>query len=318
MTKKINMETKEMNIRAYKPFIIVNPIYDTVFMKMIEDLRIAKFFISTIIEQQVEDVVPQDDFTYKLNPAKVSDKSKDKRKKESDNHYFLLRLDFIATVRDADGASRKILIEFQKSWETSELRRFRDFLEEHVRVDYINGKKVTLPVTIIYILDRNIAEIECPCLKVGRTQVDMLNQQTVNIRSEFIENITYETYIIQANRIPDVPYTTNLEKLLSIFEQRYFIVDGSTVRKEYPYQPDENIELITDILYEMGADPQKRKEVENEEEARRIVNRRRELLLRELEELDKQIEERDKKIEENKKKIEEKDKEKAELIEKIA
>jgi hypothetical protein len=141
----------------------------------------------------------------------------------------------------------------------------------------------------------------------------MLNKTAIEAKSKFIELLTHDSYVIQAGRITDIRYTTNLDKILSVFEQRYFISKTSDTRKEYPYQPDnEEIEMITDILYEMGADPEKRKEIEDEEEAiRTILNKVNavSLPLKEIiEEKDKVIEEKDKVIEEKDKTIEDKDK----------
>ncbi|MDR1594682.1 MAG: hypothetical protein LBS43_09425, partial [Prevotellaceae bacterium] len=147
-----------------------------------------------------------------------------------------------------------------------------------------------------------------PCFKaVCDKYIDLIENKPIEEKSDFVENVIHDCYIIQAGRIKDVRYITNLDKLLSIFEQKHFIVEHSEARKEYYYQPDEeNIELITDILYEMGADPQKRKEIEDEEEALRIFN------LRHGEDK-KKIEDLYKIVEEDKKTIEEKDKRIAEL-----
>jgi septal ring factor EnvC (AmiA/AmiB activator) len=105
--------------------------------------------------------------------------------------------------------------------------------------------------------------------------------------------------------------------------------------KEYPYQPDDkNIKLITKVLYEMVADPEKRKEMEIEEKSMRYIERVKKSASeplkktieeqantikekeKALEESKKTLEEKDKALEESKKTIEERDKENAELIEK--
>jgi uncharacterized coiled-coil protein SlyX len=90
-------------------------------------------------------------------------------------------------------------------------------------------------------------------------------------------------------------------------------------RKEYPYQPDdEDMTLITDLLYEIGADPKEQKQIEDEEEALRIINNVKDPLKRSLEEKEKTIEEKNKMIEEKNKTIEEKDKTIEEQAKKIA
>ncbi|MDR0699483.1 MAG: hypothetical protein LBG28_09760, partial [Tannerella sp.] len=296
------METKEVSKKSAKRFIIANPIYDTVFKRLMENQRIAKFFISAILEQSIEDlqILPQE-FIYKLDDAKVSGRVEDKEQ----HFYAFFRLDFMATIRDSKGNPRKILIELQKSWETLDVIRFRKYLgEQYKRVDIIDGKETVLPITTIYILGNNLAEIDCPCIKVGRTYTDMLNKKPINAKSKFIENLTHNSYVIQAGRITDVRYTTNLDKLLSIFEQRYFVKEDSVARKEYPYQPDdEDMTLITDLLYEIGADPKEQKQIEDEEEALRIINNVKDPLKKTIEEQAKSLEESKKKLEESKKKL---------------
>jgi hypothetical protein len=303
------METKEGNKKAAKPLIIANPIYDTVFKRLMENQRIANFFLSTILEQPIEElsVLPQE-FTYKFDETKASKKVEEKGKEGGTEYFSIFRLDFIATIRDSEGNPRKILIELQKSWDTLDVIRFRKYLgEQYTRVDYIDGKETRLPITTIYILGNNLAGINCPCVKVGRTYTDMLTKTTIEARSEFIENLTHDSYVIQAGRITDVRYTTNLDKILSIFEQRHFILHGSDVMKRYLYQPDdENMTLITDVLHEMGVDPETRKEIEDEKEALRVYNLQHDDLV-------KRIAEKEKEIEETKKRIEEKAKENTEL-----
>jgi hypothetical protein len=314
------MATKEVFGKSWKPFIIANPIYDTVFKRLMENQHIAKFFLSTILGQKIEQLtfMPQE-FTYKLDEQneEASGGKKQKKKKEKDEvrYYSYLRLDFMATVRDEQGKIRKILIELQKSWDILDVMRFRTYLgEQYRKVDTVNGKKILLPITTIYILGKNLPETDCPCIKVGRTYIDMRNSLPIEAKSEFIEHLTHDSYVIQAGRITDTRYITNLDKLLSIFEQRYFIVDGSDVTKEYRYQPDdENMTLITDILYEMGADPEERKRIEAEKEFLRIVNEFKDPLRKELEESRKIIEEKDKALEDIKKALDEQVKKNAEI-----
>jgi hypothetical protein len=102
----------------------------------------------------------------------------------------------------------------------------------------------------------------------------MSTEETVYERSDVVEKLTHDSYFIQAGRITDNRYSTRLDKLLSIFEQSYFVEPGPEVVKEYRYQPgpeDEEIKLITKILHEMGVDPVERKRIAMEEEAIRTI-----------------------------------------------
>ena len=80
--------------------IIANPIYDTVFKFLMEDLTIAKTLISVIIGEEIIEleVKPQEQTTFS-------------------NKYLLtvFRLDFKAIIKTTNGVKRKVLIELQKS-----------------------------------------------------------------------------------------------------------------------------------------------------------------------------------------------------------
>ena len=68
--------------------VIANPIYNVVFKRMMENERVAKFFIGTLLEQTIETVkVKPQEFTYTDELAGLA----------------LFRLDFIATIKTDTG-----------------------------------------------------------------------------------------------------------------------------------------------------------------------------------------------------------------------
>jgi hypothetical protein len=76
--------------------VIANPIYDVVFKRMMENESVAKFFIGTLLEEAIESVeVKPQEFTYTDELAGLA----------------VFRLDFVATIKTATGALKKILIE---------------------------------------------------------------------------------------------------------------------------------------------------------------------------------------------------------------
>jgi hypothetical protein len=252
--------------------LIANPIYDTVFKKLMENMRIAKFFLSTILGEEIAEVtaLPQE-FTRKKGAGKKSGK---KSKKESaDIPWSLLRIDFMATVKTEGGKKKKILVEVQKSWEMSDVARFRTYLgEQYAKNVVIDKKETMLPITTIYILGNKLTGIESPCIKIGRVYTDTMKNETIDAKSDFVELLTHDSHVIQASRITDVRYSTNLDKLLSIFEQAYFITANSEVIKEYRYQSDdENMTLITSVLHHMAANAEEREQIEIEERVLRII-----------------------------------------------
>jgi hypothetical protein len=282
--------------------IIANPIYDVVFKKMMENERVAKFFIGTLLGQTIETVeVKPQEFTYTDELAGLA----------------VFRLDFIATIKTETGEQKKVLIEIQKARNQIDLMRFRNYLaEQYKKEDVINNQKTILPITTIYILGFKLPEIETPCIKVERNYKDLVNNKIIDKKSDFVEKLTHDSFIVQVDRITG-NYSTKLDKLLSIFEQQHF-TDDKKITKEFKHELDsEDIKLTTDILHFAGTNPEERKKIETEQEAWRTVNAmfeetKKELMavidenIKVINEKDKALDEKDKIIEELMKKLNEK------------
>jgi hypothetical protein len=80
--------------------------------------------------------------------------------------------------------------------------RFRNYLtEQYKKEDEIKGEKTILPKTTIYILGFKIPEIASDCLKVERNYKDLVNNTNIKTKSDFIEKLTHDSYIVQVERI---------------------------------------------------------------------------------------------------------------------
>ena len=237
--------------------IIANPIYDVVFKRMMENEKVAKFFIGTLLEQTIDNVeVKPQEFTYTDELSALA----------------VFRLDFIATIGTSDGQQRKILIEIQKAKNMIDLMRFRNYLgEQYKKEDTVNNQKVVLPITTIYILGFKLNEIETPCLKIERSYIDHVNKTIIDTKCDFIEKLTHDSFVVQVERITN-RYQTRLDKLLSIFEQTNF-VDDKKIIKEFTHEIDfEDMRVATDILHYSGTNPDEKKKIETEQEAWRTVD----------------------------------------------
>lgn len=296
--------------------VIANPIYDIVFKRLMENDRVAKFFIGTLLEENIEavEVKPQE-FTYVKDVGKSSPKKKrfinQQIKEQLSINFF--RLDFIATILTETGVRKKVLIEIQKVRNNIDLMRFRNYLgEQYKREDMINNEKHILPITTIYILGFNLPEIETACIKVDRNYKDLIAKKIINRKCDFVERLTHDCFIVQVNRITE-RYQTSLDKILSIFEQSNFL-DGGKIIKDFKHEiENEDLKMVTDILHHTGVDPEQKKLIEIEQEAWRSIN----ALLEDQErgyikaivEKDIALGEKDKTIGEKDKTIGEKDKE---------
>ena len=237
--------------------VIANPIYDVVFKRLMEDNRIAKFFIGTLLEQVIESVeVQPQEFTYKDELLGIA----------------VFRLDYIATIKTETGELKKILIEIQKAKNLIDLMRFRNYLgEQYKKEDIVNNKKMILPITTIYILGFQLTEIDSACIKFERNYRDLVSKKIIDTKSDFVEKLTHDSYIVQVTRITN-RYQTRLDKLLSVFEQTNFL-DDSKITKEFKHDTDlAEVKIITDLLHYSGTDPTEKKKLETEQEAWRTFD----------------------------------------------
>ncbi|MBS1777277.1 MAG: Rpn family recombination-promoting nuclease/putative transposase [Bacteroidetes bacterium] len=295
--------------------IIANPIYDTVFKRMMENERVAKFFIGTLLEQEIVavEVKPQE-FTWMddldQDDPKVQQYINAKLKERLSINIY--RVDFIATIKTEAGEYKKVLIEIQKAKNKIDLMRFRRYLgEQYKKEDQISNEKAVLPITTIYILGFTLPEIETACIRVERNYKDLINKTIIEKKSDFVEKLTHDSYIVQVDRITN-RFQTRLDKLLSVFEQSNFIDDRKII-KQFPHPTDtEDVKILTDILHHSGSDPDERKRIEDEQEAWRTINAmfgyKEEAFLKALQEKDKILHEKNIALDEKDKALDEKDK----------
>jgi len=281
--------------------IIANPIYDVVFKRLMQNSRIVRFFIETLTEESIEEVeLKPQEFIY-TNEQKI---------------LAVSRYDFIATIKMGNGEHKKVLIEIQKAKNAIDLMRFRNYLgeqykkEDEIQTEYGKQKK-PLPIIAMYLLGFDLPGIDAAALKVARNYTDLLTHKTIPQKSEFIEHLSHDCYVVQMSKT-QTKVQTSLEELLSVFEQSNF-VDENGMIKEYKYEAsNEIIKSIVDILHYVGTDPARKKEIEDEQEAWRTIDALSGGKMRELEwkldQKDKAIQEKEKVLEEKEKVLEEKGK----------
>ncbi|MEM9849554.1 MAG: hypothetical protein AAF847_16825, partial [Bacteroidota bacterium] len=184
---------------------IANPIYDVVFRYLMEDNKVAKLFLSAIIGEEIVDLV--------FRPTAYS------RKIGDGDSITVIRMDFSAKIKQADGKEKIIIIELQKAKYYYQTMRFRRYLgKQYQNPENIDENKVALPIYPIYILGDAFMERKSPVIRINRTYIDAATQDVIEESHPFIEALTHDSIVIQ------VPYLkgsrrTTLEQFLSIFDQ---------------------------------------------------------------------------------------------------
>ena len=195
--------------------IIANPIYDVVFKYLLEDMDIARGLFSTIIGEDVIDLVvqPQEVMVQTIQATEI---------------IRILRLDFKATIRTKTGQTKMILVELQKARKLFDIMRFRTYLGENYKKgeDVVNDKGETetnpLPIITIYFLGFKLDHITNAAIKVDRTYRDADTGESLSpdIKEPFIENLTHDSYVIQIPFLGDV-VKTQMQKVLRVFNQKF-------------------------------------------------------------------------------------------------
>ena len=298
---------------------IANPIFDTVFKHLMENNRVARFFIETIIGQPVESIsVTPQERTFLKVPATIDGKQLTQTEITRIAELLsVLRYDFVAIIRTPEG-HKKVLIEIQKAKNVFDLMRFRNYLgEEYKRCNKITvdgkEKEEILPIITIFMLGFELPEVDAVVVHVSRTYRDIISRRVLRVKSEFIECLTHDSYVVQIPRI-EGKSRSRLEKMLNVFEQNDFY-DEKGILKKYSHpltKEDDDIRLMVEILCHVAADPEKREEIELEWRSREFIE---EYISQKkaIEENKKVLEEKDKALEEKDKALEEQAAEIAEL-----
>ena len=271
---------------------IANPIYDVVFKYLMDDSKIARLFISTIIGEKIISL----DFLPQEKVVELENRS-----------LTVYRLDFSAKIQTADGY-KNVLIEIQKAKFATDIMRFRRYLgeqyqkKENVYRTMIMGKetKKAMPILSIYFLGHKLEHITVPIIKVQRQYYDVTTGEEIKQREEFIESLTHDSFIIQIPHLRQ-KYQTEVEQLLSVFDQKNATSDHHILNVKEQDFPEKYRPLIR-RLQRAIAEPHVRETMEIEDE-----------ILEDLQDLEREIAKKDKTIEANEKTIAEKDR----LIEKL-
>ena len=276
---------------------IANPVYDTVFKYLMEDERIARTILSALLKKDVVAV--------EVRPHEYS----------NDNHDSLsvFRIDFGATIRDADGKDSLLLIELQKTWLETETLRFRQYLGVH----YSNPKNIkkdgnALPMVAVYLLGHKVGDIEEPVLYVNHNTYSYDNQLvTKGLPNPFVDGLTHDSIIVQIPRLHG-QVNNRLDMVLSIFDQTRIDENDSHVLRfeDEAYDGDADMTRILHRLTMAAADADMRHKMNVEDEYFSAIEKRdTEILLkdRKLAEQNVQLAEQKAQLTEQKAQLEQKD-----------
>lgn len=280
---------------------IANPIYDAVFKYLMEDERIARTILSALLKKNIVSI--------ETRKHEYANGERDK--------ISMFRIDFAATIREADESEHLVLIELQKTWVETETLRFRQYLgaqysnpDNMLKDGTLRGRAI--PMVSVYLLGHRVGDIEEPVLYVSHGAYDYNGKAvTRGIPDPFVESLVHDSIIVQ---IPLLRGRVNsrLYELLSVFDQsRRDPHNGQTLLvDEQFYDSDDDLHRIVHRLGLAAASAKMRHHMNVEDEYFSAIENRDTALMqldRQLAETTVQLKEKEEAIAENEKTLAEKD-----------
>ena len=195
---------------------VANPIYDVVFKYLMQDDRVARLLIARITGLEVQSLAVSPRVTSVRRFADAPD---------HDQPLTLLRMDFAARVRTADGGERQVLIEIWKAKAPTVIERFRRSLGQQIGsgdkiLTHPSGRTEAAPIVTIYFLgyvplahlsDEAVIDV-CPRVTERRTGREL------SASHPLVQGIHHRSHIIQIPRLAS-RRRDELERVLTIFDQ---------------------------------------------------------------------------------------------------
>jgi len=188
-------------------FEVTADIYDGAFKYLLDDNRVARLFLSTMIGEEIVELT--------FRPT-------EHRTDVEQRNVTVFRIDFSARIALPNGGEKLVIIEIQKAKFASDIMRFRKYLgRQYLSKENsytVNGELRAMPILSIYLLGHSLEHTESPVIRVVRQYLDATGREKIARQEDFIESLTHDSIIVQ---IPHLKQRrqNDLESLLGIFDQ---------------------------------------------------------------------------------------------------
>ena len=246
---------------------IANPIYDSVFKYMMQNNKVCIILLGALLNKDIVEVEIVNNEIIRADLKK----------------FAVLRLDFLAKIKNPDGTFEMVSIELQKAEKTTEIVRFRSYLaslydtrandvqiveRKNRKGDIVKvEKKTPYHIVAIYILGHALDGIDEPVIYNGANPVGPTGKLIKNALSNpFFSSLTHDTIIVQIPRLRK-NVQSRVEQFLDIFDQsrvmpkneHYLLIDNIDDKPE-------GYETVVRQLAGAAADKQTKTEMDFEDE----------------------------------------------------
>jgi hypothetical protein len=218
--------------------IIANPIYDVVFKYLLEDIEITRELLSMILGEEI--------ISIEIKPQETA-------AKPTWNNINILRFDFKAVIKTNTGEYKEAVIELKKAKQGLDVMRFRRYLadnyrkEDEILTEKEELEKRPLPIITIYFLGFPLDNIHRSVVKINRAYWDVITQEVLDVKEDFVELLTHDSYLIQV-RLLAGKSRTQLERVLQVFSPEYLTDD----EHQLDFQGDVSEPLVRKMVDRLG------------------------------------------------------------------
>jgi hypothetical protein len=197
---------------------LLNPLYDTVFKYLMQDIEIAKGLIEAITKCKIVEIIPapQDSTTLNLKVKYLQ--------------MEIIKQDYVAVVNSSDKhgnqTTERIVIEVQKSSILPEIGRFRKYLADKYATTTAYSTKNTqkdsyLSMKTIYLIEQ-IFNPKLPAIlgRRGTYYNELNNTEFIGPRDSVVELFNHDSWFIQTELLP-AEFKDDLHYILTVFSPQF-------------------------------------------------------------------------------------------------
>lgn len=184
---------------------------------------------------------------------------------------------------------------YKKQKQDFDIVRFRRYLA----YNYLPEKTVTsndeiieevpLPIVTIYILGFKLENLKRPVVKINREYKDVITNEIITIKEDFVELLTHDSYFIQLRELK-TETRNKLERVLQVFNQVYAYGDDHKLKFTGDIS-DPLLEKMVTRLLRASASDEMRDQMDLEDEIYRVIKRNRKEVEEENKAVAKELEE---------------------------
>lgn len=190
--------------------LIANPLFDSAFKFLMKDLKVARYFLSVLLNREIE-----------IEGFEATEDDLINQSRETG--FSTQRMDFHATLIEENGIKRKVLIELQKSPTLTDISRFRRYLAKaYYDTDTLPKNAEHNEIISIYILGFKL-NTPVAVVKTSTKLIDASTQELLDANTDddtFMRKLHHESIFIDTTKLTH-KMQNRVDRLLAVFNQDY-------------------------------------------------------------------------------------------------